>query len=86
MLTYRVDDMTCGHCAATITNALHVLDSGIRVQTDLTRHLVQVEATQAQASRVAAAIAEAGYAPVAVDASPADQPRAQKGGCCGCCG
>lgn len=86
MLTYRVDDMTCGHCAMTITNALRVIDSGIRVQIDLTRRLVQVEATQAQASRVAAAIAEAGYAPVAVDAPPADQPRAKKGGCCGCCG
>ncbi len=86
MLTYRVDDMTCGHCATAITNALRAIDSGIRVQIDLTRHLVQVEATQARASRVAAAIAEAGYAPVAVVASPADQPRDKKGGCCGCCG
>ncbi|MFN3885701.1 MAG: heavy-metal-associated domain-containing protein [Aquabacterium sp.] len=65
MLAYRVDDMTCGHCAATITKAIQALDSQARVEIDLAQHRVQVETAQADAEAVRAAIEDAGYTPVA---------------------
>jgi len=84
MLTYRVDDMTCGHCAATITKAVQAIDAGAKVQVDLARHLVRIDAARSMAAAVRDAIAEAGYSPVevtgpAVTAAPA----AARGCCCG---
>lgn len=63
MLTYRVDDMTCGHCASTITNAVRAVDAGAKVQIDLAQHLVTVEPTEAEASELDDAITAAGYTP-----------------------
>jgi copper chaperone len=83
MLTFAVNDMTCGHCASTITKALQALDKGARVQVDLNAHRVQVESS-ANAADLAAAIKAAGYTPVAVSLADAAKP-AQAGGCCGCC-
>ncbi|WP_284617243.1 heavy-metal-associated domain-containing protein [Aquabacterium humicola] len=86
MLTYRVDDMTCGHCASTITSAVRAVDRGARVQIDLAQHVVAVETTEADAREVADAITEAGYTPVAIEAAPAGNEPAKKGSCCGCGG
>ena len=83
MLSYRVDDMSCGHCVSTITKAVRAVDAGARVQADLGRHLVQVEPTEADAAEIAEAISEAGYTPVALADEPAATPKAA-GGCCGC--
>jgi copper chaperone len=85
MLTYRVDDMTCGHCATTITRAVRAVDAGANVQVDLARHLVTVEPTGAYAAELAEAITEAGYTPVPVEPAAATDPKAKKDGCCGCC-
>lgn len=79
MLTYRVDDMTCGHCASTITRAVRAVDRGARVQIDLAQHVVAVEPTEADARQVADAIAEAGYTPVAIEAAPAGNEPTKKG-------
>ena len=80
MLTLRVDDMTCGHCASSISKAVHSVEPGATVEVDLAQHLVRVGAGEAAAPSVIAAIRDAGYAPVPVTASPTGAPK--KGGCC----
>ena len=85
MLAFEVNDMTCGHCASTITKAVKTIDPGADVQVDLGRHLVSV-ATDANAAFAQKAIAAAGcslsqvYAPAAAPASAV-----KRGGCCGSC-
>lgn len=64
MLDFRVDDMSCGHCAAAITRAVKAVDDGARVEVDLERKLVRVEPSSADEKTVKAAIADAGYTPV----------------------
>jgi len=87
MQTFRVEDMTCGHCASTITQAIRALDSGARVEVDLQQHLVNIDSTGANVQALREAIAEAGYTPVAVEAAAIGaQPAAKRSGCCGCCG
>ena len=51
MQSFRVDDMTCGRCASTITKAVRSVDSGAQVEVDLRQHLVRIEATEADARR-----------------------------------
>ncbi|GAB4043344.1 MAG: heavy-metal-associated domain-containing protein [Rubrivivax sp.] len=63
MPRFVVNDMTCGHCVATVTRALQQADPAARVEIDLARHLVQVEGGTLDAPRVAALITEAGYTP-----------------------
>ena len=86
MLTYRVDDMTCGHCASTITKAVRAVDADAKVDIDLAQHLVMVEPTEADVQELSDAIAEAGYTPVAVQSETMVAKPAKAGGCCGCCG
>ena len=81
MQTFRVDDMTCGHCVSTITKALRTVDAGARVEVDLAQHLVRVEPCEADASALVEAITEAGYTPVAVELARDSAP-ARAGGCC----
>lgn len=85
MLTFAVNDMTCGHCASTITKAVAALDPGARVEIDLTANRVQVEPAAADATELAEAIKEAGYTPVQVQPEVAAAKPAKAGGCCGCC-
>ncbi|MGM9489197.1 heavy-metal-associated domain-containing protein [Ideonella sp. YS5] len=87
MQTFRVDDMTCGHCASSITKAVRAVDGGAKVEVDLQRHLVHIEPTQADSQALNDAIAEAGYSPVPVNALATQGTTTKKaGGCCGCCG
>lgn len=84
MISFQVNDMTCGHCVSTITKALKAVDKDAEVQIDLANHLVQVDPASADAGELADAIKEAGYSPVAVqtpDGSAA--PSKAAGGCCG---
>lgn len=85
MLIYRVDDMTCGHCASTITKAVRAVDAGARVEVDLPQHLVRIQPTEAGAAELREAIAEAGYTPEPVDQAAAGSGPAKAGGCCGGC-
>ena len=64
MPTFQVNDMTCGRCVATITKAVHAVDAGAEVETDLATHEVRVESGMAGAV-IEAAIRDAGYTPVA---------------------
>ena len=80
MITFEVNDMTCGHCVSTITKALKEADKDAKVQIDLATHRVQVEPVAADADELADAIKEAGYTPVPV--SPATPAVVKQGGCC----
>jgi copper chaperone len=64
MIVFKVEDMTCGHCASTITRAVQSADGGARVRVDLTGHLVEVEPGASTVEELQAAIVEAGYTPV----------------------
>ncbi|MBT9456477.1 MAG: heavy-metal-associated domain-containing protein [Burkholderiaceae bacterium] len=68
MITFEVNDMSCGHCVGAITKALQAVDAGARVQIDLATHRVQIEPATADAAQLGEAIAEAGYTPVPVQA------------------
>ena len=67
MTSFEVKDMTCGHCAATITEAVKAVDQGAQVQIDLATHRVTIDPTEAGAAALGDAIRQAGYTPVAVD-------------------
>jgi copper chaperone len=62
MLTLQIPNMTCGHCAHAVTEAVQAADPAARVEIDLTTHQVQVETTAAREA-VVAQLAQAGYAP-----------------------
>lgn len=84
MIAFDVQDMTCGHCAGTITRALRDADPDAQVTVDLARQLVRVDSARADARALGEAIAAAGYTPVAVQAATgAAQPQRAGGGCCG---
>lgn len=84
MIAFEVNDMTCGHCAGTITKAVNAVDGQAKVAIDLNRHLVTIEPGKAGADALAGAIREAGYTPVPVPAS--DMPATAAGkSCCGHC-
>lgn len=85
MLTFEVNDMTCGHCASTITKAVKAVDRNARVEIDMHAHRVQVESAAADAAELAEAIKEAGYTPVPVQPEVAAAKPTQAGGCCGGC-
>jgi copper chaperone len=63
MVEFDVQDMTCGHCAATITDAVKTVDPTGRCEIDLAARRVKVESAFS-AERIAAAIAKAGFSPV----------------------
>ncbi|WP_119157802.1 heavy-metal-associated domain-containing protein [Caldimonas tepidiphila] len=85
MLTFRVNDMSCGHCVSTITKAVEAADQGARLEVDLSRHLVRIQPVEADVRTLSEAIAEAGYAPVLVETREALASKAPRAGGC-CCG
>lgn len=84
MLSFHVQDMSCGHCVRSITRALTAVDPRAVVECDLATHRVQVQADQADAQAFAQAIREAGYTPVAVASVPPPIRPARAVGSCGC--
>jgi len=85
MVTFEVNDMTCGHCVGAITKAVAFVDPGAKVQIDLASHRVQIEPTASTADVLSDAIRVAGYTPVAVEGKMAQPVKAapRKGYCCG---
>lgn len=63
-VAFTVQDMTCSHCAQTITAALKAADPDSQCQVDLPAKRVSVD-TALPADRVAKVIRDAGYSPVA---------------------
>ena len=68
MITFEVNDMTCGHCAGAITRAVKGVDSDAAVEVDLATHRVRIEPRSADEAALQEAIREAGYTPVAATA------------------
>jgi copper chaperone len=85
MVTFQVNDMTCGHCASTIAKALATVDKSARIEVDVPHKLVRV-ISESPAAELAAAIQDAGYTPQKVKAelATAAAPRAATGCGCGC--
>lgn len=82
MVTLRIGDMTCGHCAGTIARAIAGVDKGARVEVDLPGKLVNIGSLAAE-GELMEAIRDAGYTPEKVSAAP--DTAARTGGCgCGC--
>ena len=82
MLAFRVDDMTCGHCASTITKAIRAVDAAAKVEIDQALHLVRIDSTKANSRELSEAIAEAGYTPSPVEQHSASAAALRAGGCC----
>ena len=79
MIDLTVNDMTCGHCASTITRAVKDVDPGARCEIDVGNRQVHITSGKPPAEFLAA-IQEAGYTPVAGDPGRASQGRVS---CCG---
>ena len=62
MIEFKIDAMTCGHCAGVVTKTVQSLDTAAKVDIDLPTHQVKVD-TSADRERLAAALADAGYPP-----------------------
>lgn len=63
MIEFNVNDMTCGHCASTITKAVKEVDAAARCEIDLGAKKVRIQ-SEREAEEFRAAIDEAGYTPV----------------------
>jgi copper chaperone len=68
MIEFTVNDMTCGHCAATITAAVKAIDPSGHCEIDIAARRIRIE-TAFSPERVAAAITKAGFSPVSASAS-----------------
>jgi len=64
MLVLHIPDMTCGHCAATVTKAVQSVAAGAQVAVDLPAHTARVTGA-ADAAAILRALADAGYPAVA---------------------
>ena len=64
MIAFRVEDMSCGHCASVITRAIKAAVGDAQVRIDVGERLVEIEPTASDASVLREAISEAGYTPV----------------------
>lgn len=84
MLAFKIADMTCGHCASTITKALKAADRDAKVYVDVAQHLVTVESRNATADELREAIADAGYTPALAEANASQSGPVKAGSCCGC--
>ncbi|HEV3105256.1 MAG TPA: heavy-metal-associated domain-containing protein [Trinickia sp.] len=60
MIEFKVEGMSCQHCVAAVTNAIHAHDPGARVQVELQDGRVRVDSGE-RAEQLAAAITDAGY-------------------------
>ena len=83
MIAFKVEDMTCGHCASAISQAIAGVDKAARTNVDIQQKLVQVSST-ASTAELAEAIREAGYTPHLVkEPAEVSQGSAPKRCCCG---
>lgn len=84
MVTFQVNDMTCGHCVSAITKALTLADRDAKVEINLNNHSVQVQDSDLDAQELGDAIREAGYTPLPIAGTVNADAPAKRGGCCGC--
>ena len=82
MLTYRIEDMTCGHCASAIARAVRATDAHARLQVDVHEKLIHIQPGDADEEELVAAISDAGYHPIPVAVAEQDRAPARTTGCC----
>ncbi len=63
MIVFQVPDMTCGHCAKAIAEAVTKADAAAVVQVDLDEKRVRIDAARSTETALADAIRSAGYTP-----------------------
>ena len=63
MIEFTVNDMTCGHCASTITRAVKEVDAASKCEIDLGSKRVRISSDQ-PVEDFRAAIEGAGYTPI----------------------
>ncbi len=85
MVTFQVNDMTCGHCASAISRAVALVDKDARLDIRIQQKLVRVSSNASMAD-LAEAIQDAGYTPREVQNEPAlvDALPVSRGCGCGC--
>jgi copper chaperone len=86
MITFEVNDMTCGHCASTISKAVAGVDMHAKVRIDIETRRVEVESSGADMKMLKDAIEQAGYSPAEVEVPQSEiagQSRSSSGCCCG---
>ena len=64
MLEFKLPDMSCGHCASTVTKTCKLVDPQAKVEVDLKSGRVKID-TAEDPVEFAEALAEAGYPPAA---------------------
>jgi copper chaperone len=80
VITFRVPEMTCGHCASVIASAVAGVDRAARIKVNIPVRLVSITSTAAE-GELMEAIREAGYAPQKIAPTPARSTR-RTSGCC----
>jgi copper chaperone len=83
MVTFQVNDMTCGHCASAISRAVASVDKNARLDIRIQQKLVRIGST-APVAELAEAIQDAGYTPVEVRDEPVQPAVPRASGGCGC--
>ena len=61
-----IPDMNCGHCVATIEDAVKSADPAAIVRPDLTRHTAEIDTTVSSAA-LSQILADAGYPSTALE-------------------
>lgn len=82
MLSYRIEDMTCGHCASTIARAVRAADARAGLEIDVHAKLIHIRPGEASAAELVEAISEAGYHPTPVTAVQYTDASGRSGCCC----
>lgn len=60
MYELQVEEMSCGHCASTVTKSVQAVDAQAKVEVDLAQRKVRVQSTE-ELNKIAAAIVAAGF-------------------------
>lgn len=64
MLELNLPDMSCGHCASTVTKACKLVDPAAKVEVDVGARKVRIESAEDRKD-FEEALAEVGYPPAA---------------------
>jgi copper chaperone len=83
VITFEVNDMTCGHCASTIAKSVKAVDQDARVEVDLGSHQVRIDAAVADIQTLKRAIEAAGYTAVPLGAAGSAVAAQPSSRCCG---
>ncbi|PZP90847.1 MAG: copper chaperone [Variovorax paradoxus] len=62
MFEFNLPDMSCGHCASTVTQTCKLVDPAAKVEIDVNAKRVKVESAEGRQDFVEA-LTEAGYPP-----------------------